>query len=44
VRRLVRKMDFNVIDIAPAPAFRRVVALDDRMTAGFKVSTGVTMR
>jgi hypothetical protein len=40
---LVGKVDFNVIDIAPAPAFRRVVALDDGMAARFKVPTGVTV-
>lgn len=43
MRRLAWKIDFDVIDIAPAPALRRVVALDDGMTARFKVSTGVTM-
>ena len=43
MRRLARKIDFDVIDITPAPALRRVVAFDDGMTAGFKVSTGVTM-
>jgi len=43
VRRLARKGDFNIIDIAPAPAFWRVVTLDDRTTGRFKMSTGVTM-
>ena len=43
MRRLVGKVDFNVVDEAPAPALRRVVALDDGMSAGFKVSAGVTV-
>ena len=44
MRRLAWKIDFDVVDVAPAPAFRRVVALDDGMTARFKVPTGVSMR
>ena len=43
VWRLAWKIDFDVIDIAPAPALGRVVTLDDGMTACFKMSTGVTM-
>ena len=43
VRRLAWKIDFDVIDVAPAPALRRVVALDNGMTARFKVPTGVSM-
>lgn len=44
MRRLVGKVDFNVIDVAPAPALWRVIAFDNGMTAGFKVSAGVTVR
>lgn len=43
MRGLAWKVDFDVIDIAPAPALRWVVAFDDGMTARFKVSAGVTM-
>ena len=43
MRRLAWKIDFDVIDEAPAPALWRVVALDDGMTVRFKVSTGVTI-
>src|SRR5260370_18823960 len=38
MRRLsVRKIEQHFIDIAPAPAFRRIVALDDRMLGGVEV-------
>src|SRR5229473_4577917 len=38
MRRLsVRKIEQDFIDIAPAPAFRRIVALDDRMLGGVEV-------
>jgi hypothetical protein len=43
VRRLAWKIDLDVIDIAPAPALWRVVALDDGMTGRFKVPSRVTM-
>lgn len=43
MRRLAWKIDFDVIDIAPAPALRRVVTLDDGMAARLEVSTGVTV-
>src|ERR1700721_684722 len=43
VRRLAWKVDFDVINVAPTPTLRRVVALDNRMTARFKVPTGVSM-
>src|SRR6266700_2014078 len=38
MRRLpVRKIEQDFIDIAPAPAFRRIIALDDRMLGGVEV-------
>jgi hypothetical protein len=43
VRRLARQIDFDVVDIAPAPSLRRVVTLDNRMTGGFKVPPGMTI-
>ena len=43
VRRLAWKFDLDVINVAPTPTLRRVVALDNRMTARFKVPTGVSM-
>jgi hypothetical protein len=43
VRRLAWKIDLDVINVAPTPTLRRVVALDNRMTARFKVPTGVSM-
>src|SRR6266567_187587 len=42
MRRLsVRKIEQDFIDIAPAPAFRRIVALDDRMLGGVEVLGGM---
>src|SRR6266702_337768 len=42
MRRLsVRKIEQDFIDIAPAPAFRRVVALDDRLRGGVEVLGGM---
>src|SRR6267154_50693 len=42
MRRLpVRQIEQDFIDIAPAPAFRRIVALDDRMLAGVEVLGGM---
>ena len=43
VRRLARQLDFDVIDIAPAPSLGRVVALDDGMTGRFKVPPRMTV-
>src|SRR5579871_1643835 len=38
VRRLaVRQVEQHLVDIAPAPAFRRIVALDDGMAGGMKM-------
>src|SRR3977135_581486 len=42
MRRLsVRQIEQDFIDIAPAPAFRRIVALDDRMLGGVEVLGGM---
>ena len=43
VRRLAWQIDFDVIDIAPAPSLRRVVAFNNRMTGRFKVPPGMTI-
>ena len=41
--RLAWQINFDVIDIAPAPTLWRVVAFDDGMTARLKMAAGVTM-
>ena len=37
------QIDFDVVDIAPAPSLRRVVALNNWMTGRFKVPPGMTI-
>ena len=37
----VRQIEQHFVDIAPAPAFRRIVALDDRMAGGVEMLGGV---
>ena len=38
MRRLsIRQIEQHFIDITPAPSFRRIVALDDRMFGGVKM-------
>src|SRR3977135_1289220 len=38
MRRLsVRQIEQHFIDITPAPSFRRIIALDDRMFGGVKM-------
>src|ERR1700680_5144642 len=37
----VRQVEQHFIDIAPAPALRRIVALDDRMLGGVEMFGGV---
>ena len=42
MRRLpVRQIEHDLIDIAPAPSFRRIVAFDDRMAGGVEMLGGV---
>jgi hypothetical protein len=36
-RRVAVQIDRNLVDIAPSPAFRRIVALNDRMSSGVKM-------
>ena len=43
MRRLAWKVDFNIVNIAPTPPLRRVVALDDGVARGFEVFSSVTM-
>ena len=45
VRRLaVRQIEHHLVDVAPAPAFRRIVALDDRMAGGVEMLGRVLVR
>src|ERR1041385_483807 len=45
VRRLaLREIEHDFVDVAPAPALRRVVALDDGMAGGMKMFRGVPVR
>src|SRR3954454_17923575 len=38
VRRLaVRQVEHHLVDVAPAPAFRRIIALDDGMSGRVKM-------
>lgn len=40
----IAEIKHDLIDIAPAPAFGRIVTFDDRMTGRVKVPRGVAMR
>ena len=44
LRRLVRQIDFDPVDVAPAPTFRRVVAFDDRVMRRLEVCARVPVR
>ena len=44
LRRLVFKLDLDIIHIAPSPPLRRIVALDDRMTRFPEVGAGMAVR
>jgi hypothetical protein len=44
LRRLIGKFKENFVDVTPASAFRRIVTLDDGMTAVAKVAGGVPVR
>lgn len=37
LRRLIGKLHHDLVEIAPAPAFGRVIALDNRMSRGVKM-------
>ena len=42
MRRLpVRKIEQDFVDVTPAPPFRRIIALDNRVTGGVKMLGGV---
>ena len=43
-RRAIAEIEDDLVDVAPAPAFRRIVALDDRMAGRVEVLGGVTVR
>jgi hypothetical protein len=38
------EIERDLIDVAPSPTFRRVVAFDDRMLGGVEVLGSVTVR
>jgi hypothetical protein len=40
---LASEINLDIVDEAPAPAFRRIVSLNDRMPGGVEVVPGVTM-
>ena len=42
-RDALAEVQKNLVDIAPSPAFRRIVALDDRMAGLVKVLGGMTI-
>ena len=39
----ITKVDKNLVDVAPAPSFRWIVALDERMASGVKMLSGVAV-
>ena len=41
MRCLVREFDLGLIDIAPAPAFGRVITLDDGVSRGMIMGVGM---
>src|SRR5277367_4502775 len=43
-RRALAEVEHHLVDVAPAPAVRRVIGFDDRMTCGVKVFGGVAVR
>ena len=43
-RHAVRKIEHRLVDIAPAPALRRIIALDDRMARGLEMPGRVLVR
>jgi hypothetical protein len=40
----IRQIKSNLINVTPAPAFRRIIAFDDRMPGGMKVFVSVPVR
>src|SRR5436305_899916 len=40
----VRQFNHGLVDIAPAPAFRRVIAFDDRVASRVEMGGGVAVR
>src|SRR4051812_3286404 len=45
MRRLsLRQVEHHLVDITPAPAFRRIIALDDRMLGCMEMFCGVPVR
>src|ERR1700752_209657 len=42
-RGALAKVQEDLVDVAPSPAFRRIVALDDRMMRRVKVPCGVAV-
>ena len=45
MRRLaIGEIEHHFVDIAPSPAFRRIITLDDRMASGVIMLGGVLVR
>jgi hypothetical protein len=40
----VRQLDFDIVDVAPSPTFRRIVAFDDRMLCTMIMGAGMSVR
>ena len=40
----IRQIKWDLIDVAPAPSLRGIVAFDDRMPGGMEMSGGVFVR
>jgi len=43
-RGAIAEVEHHLVDVTPSPAFRRVIAFDDRMASSVKVLGGVTVR
>src|SRR4051812_26040146 len=43
-RHVFAEVEKDLVDIAPAPAFGRIVALDDRVSAAVEMRGGVAVR
>jgi hypothetical protein len=44
LRGTVGEIEPYFVDVAPAPAFRRIITLDDRMPGGVKMFGGMAVR
>src|SRR5271166_4965893 len=44
LRGLIGQIEEDFVDVAPTPAFGRIIALDDRMAGRVEMARGVAMR